>query len=294
MAEVLAAPAPAEIRAELEELVLADILGPSHPYEELSGSVNLRDHYLVGALAPRDAVTDPGHQEGAPSDGEDDVDADPADGAAPAGPNLVQSSFGMSFSVAADVTELTVMAGWGRYTREDGDLDAEGKPEKVWRREPAGGPPTTVVLREGPLEPVRPDRAQSAVVLHGEARRRDDRWVVTLFLVNEQAMPDRYKAQAWLFQAELTVEGPSRRPVFLGRVSSVDDTASTGDVDERDLDMLYRDHVEFAVGHGVAVHAEPSPSDPERAIRLSTTVVPEYEVPAPAHPPQRRFPPSKR
>ena len=42
--------------------------------------------------------------------------------------------------------------------------------------------------------------------------------------------------------------------------------------------MLYRHHVEFAVGHGIGVHADVSP-DPNRAVRVCTTVVPSYEVP---------------
>lgn len=43
--------------------------------------------------------------------------------------------------------------------------------------------------------------------------------------------------------------------------------------------MLYRHQVEFAVGHGVAVHAEPQPHRPDRAVRLTTVVVPTYDVP---------------
>jgi hypothetical protein len=42
--------------------------------------------------------------------------------------------------------------------------------------------------------------------------------------------------------------------------------------------MVYRRHVEFAVGHGVSVHVDASP-DPNRAIRVRTKVVPSYEVP---------------
>jgi hypothetical protein len=43
--------------------------------------------------------------------------------------------------------------------------------------------------------------------------------------------------------------------------------------------MLYRDEVEFAVGHGVGVHAEVSPADPTWAIGISTRVVPVFDVP---------------
>ena len=43
--------------------------------------------------------------------------------------------------------------------------------------------------------------------------------------------------------------------------------------------MLYRHQVEFAVGHGVAVKAFPSPNNSQKAIALATTFIPDYEVP---------------
>ncbi|MFX6409716.1 hypothetical protein ABTG43_19245, partial [Acinetobacter baumannii] len=43
------------------------------------------------------------------------------------------------------------------------------------------------------------------------------------------------------------------------------------------LEMIYRNRVEFAVGHGVAVHAETA-EDVTLAIEVRTTVMPQYEV----------------
>ena len=40
------------------------------------------------------------------------------------------------------------------------------------------------------------------------------------------------------------------------------------------MEMLYRHQVEFAVGHGVGVHAEVSKESPERAVQVRTKVVP--------------------
>jgi hypothetical protein len=64
--------------------------------------------------------------------------------------------------------------------------------------------------------------------------------------------------------------------VFLRRPSNdvvVDDA-------ERDhLGLIYRRRVEFAVGHGVAVHAETPDDDPTRAVEVRTEVIPSFEVP---------------
>ena len=51
------------------------------------------------------------------------------------------------------------------------------------------------------------------------------------------------------------------------------------DLEERLMAMLYRRYLEFAVGHGVSVHADVAEDSPDRAVRIKTVVVPSYEVP---------------
>jgi hypothetical protein len=48
--------------------------------------------------------------------------------------------------------------------------------------------------------------------------------------------------------------------------------------------VLDRHHVEFAVGHGVSVHAEVSEESSELATLIRTEFVPRYEVPRTAPP----------
>lgn len=48
---------------------------------------------------------------------------------------------------------------------------------------------------------------------------------------------------------------------------------------ERDrLALIYRNRLEFAVGHGVSVHADTTPNDPTKAYRVRTEIIPRYEV----------------
>ena len=51
---------PANLRAELERLVVTDLLGPSDPHEQLPGVRSpVREWYLVGMLAPMGTIVDP-------------------------------------------------------------------------------------------------------------------------------------------------------------------------------------------------------------------------------------------
>lgn len=46
-------PSPAELRAELDRLIVTDLLGPTDPHESLPGVRSpVRERYLVGMLAP--------------------------------------------------------------------------------------------------------------------------------------------------------------------------------------------------------------------------------------------------
>lgn len=206
--------------------------------------------------------------------------------------SLVPSSMGLTFCVGPDVRTLDVTARWGSYARvpkEEHDYTrprknrATGEVEetkvKVWRRFPRGGR-VTLTLADGPVKPLVPDAELEQVRIQGAVRTnaKGER-LVTLFLVNGQLEPETNRDSAWLFQPELCVAGSGEAagaPVFLRRPSNdvvVNDT-------ERDhLGLIYRRRVEFAVGHGVAVHAETTANDPARATLVRTEVIPRHEVP---------------
>jgi hypothetical protein len=97
-------------------------------------------------------------------------------------------------------------------------------------------------------------------------------------LVNEQ-LPTRLNVdERWLFQVEVAVAAPDGTPVFVGRDVALPHSADESDPELAHLDLLYREKVEFAVGHGVAVHAEVAELNPYRATSVRTTVVPRAEV----------------
>jgi hypothetical protein len=206
--------------------------------------------------------------------------------------SLVPSSMGLTFCVGPDVKTLEVTARWGSYARvpkeeheytrprknrETGEVD-ETK-VKVWRRFPRGGR-VTLTLEDGPIEPLVPDAELEAVRIQGAVRTnaKGER-LVTLFLVNGQLEPETNRDSAWLFQPELGVTGSGEAagaPVFLRRPSN---DVVVNDAERDHLGLIYRRRVEFAVGHGVAVHAESPANDPTRATLVRTEVIPRYEVP---------------
>ncbi|MFB6770458.1 DISARM system helicase DrmA [Streptomyces sp. NPDC056337] len=282
---VLAAPTPQELRDKLAALVVRDLLGPEGDEpEELTG--NPLDHYIVGRLAPGgvrdedDGIVRPVGKEVAPDTLDEpgmmpdqEIEAGDPEPSAPNVPSLHPSTLGMTVRLEDGVQEVVVDCAWARYER--GESEIEGNPRRVYHRVPRAGR-VTVKLVEGKLS-AQPVHAKDFphIVVRGRARRHEGSWLVSLFLVNGQE--DRPGCAHWMFQASMTVAGPPGSAPFLPRRTV---EPAGGDADERrSLAMTYRFHPEFAVGHGTGVHAEQAPDDARRAVRVSTTATPTYEVP---------------
>jgi Helicase conserved C-terminal domain len=269
---------PAKLRAEFERLVLTDLLGPANPDEVLPGvRTPVREWYLVGMLAPKSTIVDPSRGDDDDLPGEDEGGAPGPDGQ-PAKVVLFPSSIGLTSAIEVSCASVNVTASWGRYEKiPNPDSSATGAYQRLWQRHPAGGS-VSLTLAEGDSGPLVLDPAQPEVVVRGRCRRTPNCWLLTLFLVNEQLPVSQNVDQRWLFQVELAVAGVDAAPVFVGRDVAVPDLAEHNDPELRHLDLLYREKVEFAVGHGVAVHAEVAESDPYRATTVRTAVIPRSEV----------------
>ena len=294
----------AYVRDLMQESIIDDLLGPADgPEEEIIG-MSVRERYLVGKFAPmtpafnglesiqqlmsEDAedenpddlipYANPDHipRDGVPAsetdDEEDEVDSSNNQ-------SLVPSSFGFTFCVDSTVAEVQLVANWGRYERTESESINEdtGNPYRCWKRIPSGGT-LTIPLNQRKINPQVIDDECPEVVVQGSVSTPLDNGdrLVTIFFINNQAMPESGQDFAWIFQPELIVRDADGRPIFRRRPV----LDSEGVDDEREaLEMIYRKQVEFAVGHGISVHATTAEDDPEHAIEIRTSVLPQYEVP---------------
>jgi hypothetical protein len=270
----LSPPDPRQVREGLEALVLAELLGPAGGEREELAKEPPTERYLVGMLAPRRTPAPPDEQDALALGGDAPGDDGRPEPEAPPVTTLFASSMGLTCAVDGRVDDVRVTASWGRYLRDRATSEDAGS-GLVWRREPGGG---TVRLRlaEGDLDSQAPDPAQPDVLIRGRARRHGDDWLLTVFLINDQRQPRERADQAWLFQATLALDAADGAAIFRRRPTL---DADDGDREARTLAMAYRRQVEFAVGHGVGVHADQDASDLARARLVHTAAVPAYEVP---------------
>ncbi len=274
---------PATMRAELLEIVSRDLLGPAGGPDEEIHERNVRDRYVVGMLAPKHRVLEPEDDEELAEGGPGTPEDGPTDTGTLQAPTMLPSTLGMTFCVDGSAQALTLTVRWGQYARTESQRtfnQKTGQPARVWKRQQIEAV-STIPLVRGRLKPWIPSELHPEVAIRGIARKRDGDpdWTISVFLVNAQQEPKENRDATWLFQPEIVVEGTEGDAVFTRRGTRR--TQGMMDVDVfaelKGLEMVYRHHVEFAVGYGVSVHANTA-DDPTRAVRLATRVIPVQET----------------
>ncbi len=288
-APALIVKAPSDIRDELTDMVVRDLLGPAGgPDEELN---QREDHayqrYLVGMLAPKSSEIPGGELDETAAAGGDEGEEGAPESGVPAGGTYVPSSIGLSFVVAGDAKEIVVEAEWGQYLRIKSatQMNRDGNPASVWKRNPIVPHPLTLALKDGAIPTRVLHKDHPLVLLQGRMRLTADGWVVTLFMVNQQVERknrNEPKDEVWVFQPKLRVHGTGQQPMFVQRKSAKADLSKMDPLTREEsetLDMLYRHQREFAVGHGISVHATLPEPLAERAHQVETEWLPSFEVP---------------
>ena len=291
--QILTEATPYDIREELHQLILRDLLGPVNGEREEVQEGSVSNRYLVGVLAPKmrsknpeEPVEEaPEQQDNLAPAGKDNAEEGQSDSAIPPATSMFPSSIGMSFCVSGETKELEITAKWGHYERKDSEIGfkEDGSPIKVWKRTPRQGS-KVFPLKDGKrIEWVISPQEVPEVSVQGRVREYKGDWLITLFLVNNQTEPNKLRDSAWLFQPELILRSAdSDYPdIFLRKPLAVSGENLDPVIHQENqaMAMLYRHQVEFAVGHGVAVKAIASPKDSQRATELKTTFIPDYEVP---------------
>jgi hypothetical protein len=267
------------VRGDLVRSISALLLGPLAEDEEIPSAPV--DTYLTGILWPKgetlDAIEDD-QNEGAQSELDGESDA-----AVPGYRAVRPCSIGITFAADADAAITVSTAATARYIPVERESGAEGsRRQRIWRRQLLGYryeiPPGSagswrVHDFTGPDgSPVH----DPTVRLHIRRRIADGVQVLTATLINTaQESDDRLRDEVCLLQSGLEISAIAKsgggairpRPALV---------AAGGDEDSQSAALLYRDVVEFAVGHGVAAMWEGTPT--RRVDRVATSWMPEIAV----------------
>jgi len=324
--KILQKATPREIREKLVTMIYKDLLGPVNgEHEEVDEDrVSLTERYLVGVIAPRKRYTkvtssdelgdkigdeiditqeeDPAQQDNLAIAGKKNSDDGDTEEVAPPS-SLFPSSIGLSFCVDGDFEEIDIHASWGYYQKRESEVITNDKnnPKIVWKRRTIKGDrlfklADIAATAEQTREWLPDPENAPAVVLRVRCRKIEHDWIVTIFLENCQTEPARNRDSAWLFQPEIKVRGRNpHQAIFIRKPLSSSDSLD-GDLryEQESLQLLYRNCIEFAVGHNTSVHAEvvndAASKQNDRAISLTTSAIPRHIVPNTTPPDEREIP----
>lgn len=288
------------VREKLVEALKADLIGPflpdGHPGagQEVLPLAPSR-WYLTGFLAPASARAPDEDDE----DSQDGLEAGPESKAEDAGspePDAKRrqqfpASLGLSVFLppgpvdGSDCVEVTVS--WADYDPEEISEDRSDKTKRGWKRVPRGPYAVQVPLDAKALASKGGVRWPECTGLcfRGELRTTSmdglapGTRVLSLFLVNDRAALERERDRNFAFQVQFSMR---YRAGFVPRPNRKGEDAD--DADLAVLALLFRDKVEWAVGHNTSVEL-PAPDADGKVTELRTTQLPCYVVPNVKHQP---------
>ena len=282
-------PTPATVRSSLVEALRLDLVGPEPDSEHEREVLPIPPSawYLTGFLVPFQAKAeercDPEAQEGIdearpPSATDDDETPEKSSGRRV----YLPSSIGVSVLVPPDAESFEATVCWGDYKAEEVVEEGRSRPRLHWHRNPGRAVVQATIPAPGarPLHVPVPDgdglhlvlSARQAVNSTTPGGLPSGTVAVSVFLVNHRdPAPDKLRDEGKVFQAGFRLRCdqplvPRPDPRRFGEEQW----------DERVADLQYRDVVEYAVGHGVAAHAEPD--EEGCCFEVHTTWLPTAEV----------------
>ena len=265
-------------RGEIIRISRSLLLGPLAQDETIASPP--ADTYVTGILWPEGEVLDSledDQNDGAPSSEDGETDA-----SVPGYRTVRPCSIGLTFTVDVDASVLVSLDSTARYEPVVGGETDDDRPVRFWRRVPLDyrfeiKPGDPSVWREHDfLGPDGESVHDAELQLHFRRRVHGAQQTITVTLINKATEgDDRRRDEVCLFQAGLTVNavGPTGRGAIRPRPAL---SPASADEDAQSAALLYRDVVEYAVGHGVAAVWEPSSGD--CVDRVATSWMPDVSV----------------
>ncbi|WP_437650365.1 DISARM system helicase DrmA [Sorangium sp. So ce362] len=289
---------PTNPRDHLIRALHADLIGPYQLDEEGLVEQEVLElppsrHYLTGFLAseeerePDDPTADDSLGAG-PDEPEEETQGEELEDKRP---NLWPASIGMSVLVPRETRDVKATVRFAEYRPETLKPEGRGRGQRVWKRTPRQTISTDVPLDPQILKNGIRLRDTVGLVIYGQIKAveharglREGTQALALFVVNQRGAGEKGRRdEQMVFQIELEIEcaeGIVPRPNFSDEESD--------QWDQKVADLQFRERVEYAVGHGVAVVVPPgqsslddggSPGKPGSPVtRVRTTWLPEYEV----------------
>ena len=263
-------------RSGIVSRINEDLLGPASENEELAAYPG--DVYLTGILYPQDNRMMEDDTDQLQAEGVCDINSgDDAAEEVSLATTKRPASMGLSFAVRSDEVPVICLAFSGACYKEEEQPGAEesDEPDKVWKRIPLKWE-TQVALDHSPVDLTPSDTGIEGLAVHIRTSKWDGQLLVTVAVINQNKLPESYERRLieplCFFQTQLRVT-----PVSGTLLCSRPPVDSAGDEDSSMASLLYRDVVEYSVGHTCSADWS---DDMSNSPAVFTSWIPSFVVPA--------------
>jgi hypothetical protein len=266
-----------EVRSELLDRLRLELVGPNNDNEVLDESPSSR--YLTGILWP--AGTEISSEEDDDresfSSGEDNSSFEFT---APLLKAMNPSSIGVSLLVKKNCSSLKLDVKWGIYTKTHENGEPKNNSSR-WKRTPKS---ETITLKLADSKDEhrkrKPIKKEPGVFLEYVIRELQDKYAVSLFLVNRKGATDpKAKDESYIFQPVIFITGDGSEPYPFCERKIQNDSGRYRPNDVLSDELLYEENRVFATGHGTSVQWELFNELRTEVGMIKTVTMPSYEVP---------------
>ena len=271
----------ANVRDDIHGLLVRLLVGPLEESEVLQSRPC--DTYLTGILWPPDTELGPEEDENlleGPTDNDQD---DAGDSGTPLHRIYRPSSVGITCFMEGKDTPFEIKVTGARYTPvkpeksdEDEYVSLFWERHQIDYRIPVSGNERRSIWKTIDfLDPSGESKSDDTLAVHIKRRVVDHGIVVTASLMNLPASDEERRDAKCFFQSRITIEAVDGKA---GRIQARHSTIYSTDEDVLCNNLLYRDALEYAVGHGVAA-VWPDPVN-RRVPFVQTSWIPGHRVSA--------------
>jgi hypothetical protein len=264
-------------RKNLHDRLKEDLLGPFEQEETLWDYPT--DVYLTGILFPRRSEVSPEENDQLQSEGGSDIDSnDVSRDEVSLSATKRPSSMGVSFVVAGnDIPKINISISLGTYKPEvNSTTDKNGQEQVSWKRQGNQAKIIELSLDFKSTDLSLDSQGLMGVGIYVRVSSWGNAKLVTVALVNGRLMGSDFEKQEYeqncLFQSQIEISC-SNGTNFIPRPIG----SSAVDEDTKMAQLIYRDTVEYAVGHSCSAEWD----DVEGEVtKVYTSWIPKYEVKA--------------
>ncbi len=264
-----------DVRSRVLQAVEVSIVGPRGGMDEVLLGHPTQE-YLAGILFPKETPIsrEDDEQNYTVIDGGDGDNS--FDDPLTINTGIKPSSFGLTFSVDSNASEIIADVEYGSYSSQEVKV---GQKSKNGYQRTSHSELFSIPMVDSKKETI-PFASKSDFKLQYSVKKHGKKFIVSIFVINDfdHRSQESVPAEACIFQPKIKIHSKQDGEKIFVNTSSDSDN-SNKDLEEKIFDLMFRNKQSFSIGHGCSVMWNDKDIENNKVSKLETTFVPKTTLP---------------